>query len=122
MRRGLHGEVAFYNVNRHINPTNVCVFTYNCKFCSFAAMKGEPHAWEMTLEEVFARFCEDDVCALVGSLNAAAKAVRPLCKLSAALIYPSRRKGQDAQRWLEEGIAKSAEKIAHLRTGCETLG
>ena len=41
MRRELHGDVAFFNVNRHINPTNVCVYTYNCKFCSFAAMKGE---------------------------------------------------------------------------------
>ncbi|MGH7856061.1 MAG: hypothetical protein ACREQY_01935, partial [Candidatus Binatia bacterium] len=29
VRRELHGDVAFYNVNRHINPTNVCVYTYN---------------------------------------------------------------------------------------------
>jgi aminodeoxyfutalosine synthase len=53
VRRELHGDVAFYNVNRHINPTNVCVYTYNCKFCSFAALKDEPHAWQMTLEEVW---------------------------------------------------------------------
>ena len=40
VRRRLHGDVAYFNVNRHINPTNVCVYTYNCKFCSFAALRG----------------------------------------------------------------------------------
>jgi len=53
VRRERHGDVAYYNVNRHINPTNVCVYTYNCKFCSFAALKDEPHAWQMSLEEVW---------------------------------------------------------------------
>lgn len=54
VRRRMHGDVTFYNVNRHINPTNVCVYTYNCKFCSFAALKGEPHAWAMSHDEVYA--------------------------------------------------------------------
>ena len=53
VRRRLHGEVAYFNVNRHINPTNICVYTYNCKFCSFAALPGEDHAWAMTHEEVY---------------------------------------------------------------------
>ncbi len=55
-------------------------------------------------EGAFVRFCEDDVFALVERLNAAAKAIRPDCRLSASLINPSGRKGQDAQRWLEAGI------------------
>jgi aminodeoxyfutalosine synthase len=54
VRRRLHGNLTYFNVNRHINPTNVCVYTYNCKFCSFAAMKGESHAWEMSHEDVYA--------------------------------------------------------------------
>ncbi len=58
VRRKLHGNVTYFNVNRHINPTNVCVYTYNCKFCSFAAMKGEPHAWEMSHEDVYRRAAE----------------------------------------------------------------
>jgi aminodeoxyfutalosine synthase len=58
VRREMHGDVAYFNVNRHINPTNVCVYTYNCKFCSFAAMKDEPHAWQMSLEEVWAKAAE----------------------------------------------------------------
>ena len=33
VRERLHGDVAYYNVNRHINYTNFCVL--RCKFCSF---------------------------------------------------------------------------------------
>lgn len=58
VRRDLHGDVTYFNVNRHINPTNVCVYTYNCKFCGFAAMKGEDHAWEMSHEDVYQRAAE----------------------------------------------------------------
>ncbi len=53
VRRTLHGDVTYYNLNRHINPTNICVYTYNCKFCSFAALPGEDHAWQMSHEEVY---------------------------------------------------------------------
>jgi aminodeoxyfutalosine synthase len=58
VRRQRHGDVTYYNVNRHINPTNVCVYTYNCKFCSFAALQGEAHAWEMTHDDVYRRAAE----------------------------------------------------------------
>ncbi|MGH9464223.1 MAG: aminofutalosine synthase MqnE [Thermoanaerobaculia bacterium] len=53
VRRRLHRDVAYYNLNRHINPTNICVYTYNCKFCGFAALPGEDHAWQMSHEEVY---------------------------------------------------------------------
>jgi aminodeoxyfutalosine synthase len=53
VRRRLHGDIAYFNVNRHINPTNICVYTYNCKFCSFAALPDEEHAWQMSHEEVY---------------------------------------------------------------------
>ncbi len=33
VRERLHGDAAYYNVNRHINYTNYCVL--RCKFCSF---------------------------------------------------------------------------------------
>jgi aminodeoxyfutalosine synthase len=58
VRRKLHGDVCYFNVNRHINPTNVCVYTYNCKFCSFAALKDEPHAWAMSHEEIYRQAAE----------------------------------------------------------------
>src|ERR1700674_4416832 len=54
VRRQLNGDVTYFNINRHINPTNICVYTYNCKFCSFAALPGEAHAWQMSLEDVYA--------------------------------------------------------------------
>jgi aminodeoxyfutalosine synthase len=54
VRRRLNGNVTYFNVNRHINPTNICVYTYNCKFCSFAALPGESHAWQMSHDEVYA--------------------------------------------------------------------
>jgi aminodeoxyfutalosine synthase len=53
VRRQLNGNVTWFNINRHINPTNICVYTYNCKFCSFAALPGEAHAWQMSLEDVY---------------------------------------------------------------------
>jgi aminodeoxyfutalosine synthase len=33
VRERMHGDHAFYNINRHINYTNYCVL--RCKFCSF---------------------------------------------------------------------------------------
>jgi len=33
VRERLHGDNAYYNINRHINYTNYCVL--RCKFCSF---------------------------------------------------------------------------------------
>ena len=36
--------------NMHINPTNICV--NRCKFCAFSRSKGEPGAYEMTIEDI----------------------------------------------------------------------
>ena len=45
VRRRLHGDVAFYNVNRHINYTNICALS--CKFCAFHRKKDQDGAYEM---------------------------------------------------------------------------
>jgi aminodeoxyfutalosine synthase len=34
----------------HINPTNICV--NRCKFCAFSRSKGEPGAYEMTIDDI----------------------------------------------------------------------
>ena len=40
VREQRHGNLAFYNTNIHLNPTNVCI--YRCKFCAFRSdLKGE---------------------------------------------------------------------------------
>lgn len=44
-KRARHGDSITFVRNRHINPTNLCV--YSCKFCDFAAKKGDAHAYEL---------------------------------------------------------------------------
>ncbi len=50
VRRRLHGEVAYYNINRHLNYTNICALS--CKFCEFRRSRGEAGAYEHSLDEV----------------------------------------------------------------------
>jgi hypothetical protein len=51
VRERLHGDDTFFNVNFHINPTNVCVA--DCKFCSFARLEPDaPAAYTMSVDEV----------------------------------------------------------------------
>ncbi len=44
------GSDVYFNVNRHINLTNVCVS--RCKFCAFSKDKGDPDAYAMTVDDV----------------------------------------------------------------------
>jgi len=50
VRERLCGDAVFYNVNRHLNATNVCVA--ECKFCAFARVKGEEGGWLKSWEEI----------------------------------------------------------------------
>jgi aminodeoxyfutalosine synthase len=52
VRERMHGDVTYFNVNRHINPTNVCVAA--CRLCAFGRKKDAPGAYTMALEEAFA--------------------------------------------------------------------
>ena len=49
VRERMHGDLAYYNVNRHINYTNYCVL--RCKFCSFHRPFGEPAAPHAVLQD-----------------------------------------------------------------------
>jgi len=51
VRERLHGDRTYFNVNRHINPTNVCVAA--CRLCAFGRKKDTPGAYTMALEEAF---------------------------------------------------------------------
>jgi aminodeoxyfutalosine synthase len=53
IREKRHGNVTFYNVNRHINPTNVCVA--HCKLCAFGRDPSAPGAYTFALEEIYQR-------------------------------------------------------------------
>ncbi|MBV8206657.1 MAG: aminofutalosine synthase MqnE [Acidobacteria bacterium] len=51
VRERLHGDRTYFNVNRHINPTNVCVAA--CRLCAFGRKKDAPGAYTMALEQAF---------------------------------------------------------------------
>jgi aminodeoxyfutalosine synthase len=45
-KRARHGDRVTYVHNRHVNPTNLCV--YACRFCDFAAKRGDAHAYDLS--------------------------------------------------------------------------
>ncbi len=53
VRERLNGNLAYYNVNRHINYTNVCVI--DCQLCqgAYARKPGQEGGYSMQLEQVF---------------------------------------------------------------------
>jgi len=53
VRERLHGNKTFFNVNRHINPTDVCVAS--CKLCAFGKKAKDPTAYAFSLEEIWER-------------------------------------------------------------------
>jgi aminodeoxyfutalosine synthase len=50
VRQSRHGNKTYYNVNRHLNYSNICAL--NCKFCAFHRKRGEAGAYEYGVEEV----------------------------------------------------------------------
>jgi aminodeoxyfutalosine synthase len=53
VREKKHGNATYYNVNRHINPTNVCVA--HCKLCAFGRDPNSPGAYTYALDEIYQR-------------------------------------------------------------------
>jgi aminodeoxyfutalosine synthase len=53
VREKRHGNVTYFNVNRHINPTNVCVA--HCRLCAFGRDPSAPGAYTFALEEIYQR-------------------------------------------------------------------
>jgi aminodeoxyfutalosine synthase len=51
VRERMHGDLTYFNVNRHINPTDVCVAS--CRLCAFGKKTKDPHAYTMSLEQVW---------------------------------------------------------------------
>ncbi len=50
VRKQLHGKKTYFNINRHINPTNVCKDI--CKFCAYSASRKNPNQYTMSHEEI----------------------------------------------------------------------
>ena len=51
VRERLHGNVTYFNVNRHINPTDVCVAS--CRLCAFGKKAKDPRGYTMSLDQVW---------------------------------------------------------------------
>ncbi|MCA9193239.1 MAG: aminofutalosine synthase MqnE [Planctomycetales bacterium] len=71
-REKKHGNVAYYNINTHLNPTNVCI--YRCRFCAFRSDLRDPKGYAVSEEQVLARGQEafDNGCTemhIVGGLH-----------------------------------------------------
>lgn len=58
VRTRKNGLTGYYNVNVHLNPTNVCV--YRCSFCAFRKNMDEAGSYVMTDEEMLARAADAD--------------------------------------------------------------
>lgn len=53
VRERKNGNFAYYNINTHLNPTNVCV--YRCTFCAFRADLRDAKGYQMSDEQILAR-------------------------------------------------------------------
>ena len=56
VRERKNGNLAFYNTNLHLNPTNVCI--YRCRFCAFRADLKAEKAYTFTDEMIRERVQE----------------------------------------------------------------
>jgi aminodeoxyfutalosine synthase len=53
VREQRHGNICYFNINRHINPTNICVA--HCRLCAFGRSPDAPGAYTFALEEIWQR-------------------------------------------------------------------
>ena len=56
VRERINGNVAYYNINTHLNPTNICV--YRCNFCAFRADLRSERGYVMSDEQILQRGSE----------------------------------------------------------------
>ena len=50
IRQKKHAKKTYFNINRHINPTNICADV--CKFCAYAANRKNPNPYTMSHDEI----------------------------------------------------------------------
>ncbi len=50
IRKEKYGNKSYFNINRHLNPTNVCADI--CKFCAYSASRKNPNQYTMNHDEI----------------------------------------------------------------------
>ena len=53
VRERINGNAAYYNINTHLNPTNVCI--YRCTFCAFRSDLRDPKGYLMSDQQILDR-------------------------------------------------------------------
>ncbi len=72
VRERINGNYAYYNINTHLNPTNICV--YRCNFCAFRSDLRSSKGYVMSDDDILRRGQEavDNGCTemhIVGGLH-----------------------------------------------------
>ena len=50
IREEKFGKKTYFNINRHINPTNICKDV--CQFCAYSASRKNPNQYTLSHEEI----------------------------------------------------------------------
>ena len=51
-----NGKITCYNINTHLNPTNICI--YRCSFCAFRSDLRDAKGYVMSDDQILARAAE----------------------------------------------------------------
>ena len=52
VRQRKNGDIVWYNINSHLNPTNVCI--HRCQLCAYSRDPGDAKAYVMSDQEILA--------------------------------------------------------------------
>ena len=72
VRERQNGNLAYYNINQHIDYSNVCILHARCHFCAFARKNIQTEgAWEMSVDEFLdkAMYSIDHGCTEIHSVG-----------------------------------------------------
>ncbi len=72
VRERQNGNFAYYNLNQHIDYSNVCILHARCHFCAFARKNIQTEgAWEMSVDEFLdkAMYSIDNGCTEIHSVG-----------------------------------------------------
>ncbi|TCS82010.1 aminofutalosine synthase MqnE [Pectinatus cerevisiiphilus] len=56
VRKRISGDFVYYNVNLHVNLTNICIG--QCKFCAFGCKRTSDKAYELTKQSILDRIAK----------------------------------------------------------------
>ena len=124
VRERLHGDLAYFNVNQHVNYTNLC--NKLCRFCAFQRLPGQDGAYQMTPEQVAEKIREQlglpvtEVHMVAGvwpkipysyylEILRAVKAVRPAIHIKAFTMVELDQIAKVAKKPLEEVLPELIE-------------